>query len=607
MRHLLRQYHLPRHFYLLMAIALISLIVASIGIANGMNRILRAGQQVELGHQRIAATNAIMAIARDEETGQRGFILTGQERFLKPYLIARPQAALAWSNLEKLSSRPQFRASARQMRQTFDEKSALNDRSIQLARTDGIIAAQRFVEKGEGQEKMELLRRQSEALIAQDKQVLAQLKQETETAYRWAMVQAVIASLAFLGTGVLLSTAIRQARIAAGRSAALAEAADQRFQATFDQAGAGMMLLSPHGLPLMVNAALCKMTGYSRSEFLSATPSSPAHPAQLFSDGKLQQQFLAGKVRNFQGERWSKAKDGRAICLQILISHVLTPAGETAFLPALVLDVTDRRRVEDSFIESQTRLRIAQAELAHIGRVNDLGEMAAAIAHEVNQPLTAMVNYLAAGQHMLEKLPCDTGEIPGLMRRVSEQALRASQIIHRMRSFVDRGQQAQKSEELDPLIDNAIELSRLGFAPDQLSIRHKPEAGNPTLNVDAIQIQQIIIILIRNAVEAFRSAGIAEKALHIQVHSIQDDDANMVSIYVSDNGPGVSPEETTRIFKPFFSSKLGNLGMGLSIAKRLAENHGGSLSLVAQDEGATFRLQLPITSPPKRKKAKPKT
>jgi two-component system sensor kinase FixL len=193
------------------------------------------------------------------------------------------------------------------------------------------------------------------------------------------------------------------------------------------------------------------------------------------------------------------------------------------------------------------------------------------------------------------------------MRRVSEQALRAGQIIQRMRSFVDRGMHAQKSEELDPLIDSAIDLSRLGFAPDQVSIQHKPGAGNPTLNVDAIQIQQILIILIRNAVEAFRSAGDAEKMLRIQVHSTQDEAANMVSIYVSDNGPGVSADEAGRIFKPFFSSKKGNLGMGLSIAKRLAESHGGSLSLVAQEAGATFRLQLPITSPPKRKKAKPKT
>ncbi len=104
MRRLLRQYRLPRHFYLLMAIALISLIEASIGIANGISRILAAGQQVELGYRRIAATHAIMAIARDEETGQRGFVLTGQERFLNPFMTARPQAAGAWANLEQLAS-----------------------------------------------------------------------------------------------------------------------------------------------------------------------------------------------------------------------------------------------------------------------------------------------------------------------------------------------------------------------------------------------------------------------------------------------------------------------------------------------------------------------
>jgi PAS domain S-box-containing protein len=607
MRHLLRQFHLPRHFYLLMAIALISLIAASIGIANGMSRILAAGQQVELGYRRIAATQAIMAIARDEETGQRGFVLTGQERFLQPYLVARPRATLAWANLEQLPSSPQFRTYLKQMRQTFDEKSALNDRSIELARTSGISAGQRFVEKGEGQEKMEQLRRQSEAFIERDKMLLVQLKQDSEDAYRDAIIQAIIASLAFLGAGALFSSAVQKARVAAGQSAAKAAAADQRFQATFDQAGAGMMLLSPDGLPIMTNAAMCEMTGFSRSEFLSAKPSSPAHPAQLFGDNKLRQQFATGQVKNFRGENWTKAKNGSAICLQILISHVSTPEGETAFHPALVLDVTNRRRVEDSFIESQTHLRTAQAELAHIGRVNDLGEMAAAIAHEVNQPLTAIVNYLSAGQHMLAALPCDTGEIPNLMRRVSEQALRAGQIIQRMRSFVDRGKHVHQSEELDPLIESAIDLSRLGFAPSQVNIQYKPGAGNPMLHVDAIQIQQIIIILIRNAVEAFRSAGDLEKMLQIEVQSTLDEALNMVSIYVSDNGPGISAEEAGHIFQPFFSSKKGNLGMGLSIAKRLVEDHGGSLSLVAQDAGATFRLQLPITSRPTRKRAKPKT
>jgi len=590
-----------------MAIALISLIAASIGIANGMSRILAAGQQVELGYRRIAATQAIMAIARDEETGQRGFVLTGQERFLQPYLVARPRATLAWANLEQLPSSPQFRTYLKQMRQTFDEKSALNDRSIELARTSGISAGQRFVEKGEGQEKMEQLRRQSEAFIERDKMLLVQLKQDSEDAYRDAIIQAIIASLAFLGAGALFSSAVQKARVAAGQSAAKAAAADQRFQATFDQAGAGMMLLSPDGLPIMTNAAMCEMTGFSRSEFLSAKPSSPAHPAQLFGDNKLRQQFATGQVKNFRGENWTKAKNGSAICLQILVSHVSTPEGETAFHPALVLDVTNRRRVEDSFIESQTHLRTAQAELAHIGRVNDLGEMAAAIAHEVNQPLTAIVNYLSAGQHMLAALPCDTGEIPNLMRRVSEQALRAGQIIQRMRSFVDRGKHVHQSEELDPLIESAIDLSRLGFAPSQVNIQYKPGAGNPMLHVDAIQIQQIIIILIRNAVEAFRSAGDLEKMLQIEVQSTLDEALNMVSIYVSDNGPGISAEEAGHIFQPFFSSKKGNLGMGLSIAKRLVEDHGGSLSLVAQDAGATFRLQLPITSRPTRKRAKPKT
>lgn len=598
---------MPRHFYLLMAIALISLIAAAIGLANGFNRILTARQQVELGYQRIAATNAVMAIARDEETGQRGFILTGQERFLKPYLAARAQAAPAWRHLGQLTTRSDLQEPMRQMRRTFDEKSALNDRTIQMARTKGILAGQRFIEKGAGQEKMEQLRRQSQAFIAQDMILLAQLKQEAETTYRYAIIEAIIASLAFLGTGGLLSTAAQQARIAAGQSAAKAEAADQRFQATFEQAGAGMMHLSSAGRPVLVNAALCKMTGYSRSDFLSATPASPAHPAQLFGDKALRKQFLAKKVTAFQGERWTKTKNGSALCLQITMSQVLKSGGEAAFLSAMILDVTDRRQVEDSFIESQNRLRHAQTELAHIGRVNDLGEMAAAIAHEVNQPLTAMVNYLSAGQHMLAKLPCDTGEIPSLMQRVSEQALRASQIIQRMRSFVERGRQDHQSEELDPLIDNAIELSRLGFAPDQVSIEHKPGAGNPTLDVDTIQIQQILIILIRNAVEAFRSSGDADQVLHIQIHSNQDEATDMASIYVSDNGPGISTDEADRIFQPFFSSKAGNLGMGLSIAKRLAENHGGSLAFVAQDAGATFRLQLPITSPPRRKKAKTRT
>ena len=191
-------------------------------------------------------------------------------------------------------------------------------------------------------------------------------------------------------------------------------------------------------------------------------------------------------------------------------------------------------------------------------------------------------------------MPDEARDIERLMKQVADQALRAGQVIKRMRSFIERREDQRAPEPLTPLVDAAIELALMGADRQRIEIRRVDTASGFVVDVDAIKIQQVLVILIRNAIEAFGTPrGMAplrltiRKALHPQ--------NNMVSIFVEDNGPGLDPSLADRIFQPFITSKPGNLGMGLPIAKRIAEEHGGALSLVDATKGTAFRLDLPLS------------
>jgi two-component system sensor kinase FixL len=582
--------------YALLAFALLSLFGAAIGIYGGLNKLAIASNEVEMGYRRIAAAEDILSLARDIETAKRGFVLTGQTIFLKPYYAATNRAPAAWTTLERLTPATQA-DQVSEIGRTYKDFANLNAQTIFRRRTSSLPSAQLVADISAGRTKMELLRAQVKAYVDLERDHLQQLQREDDLAYRDAIVQALIGSLALILTGALLYAALREARREAGKSAALAEAAEQRFKATFEQSSLGILHLSPAGDPILVNDALCWMTGYTREEILTAEPNSPAYAATVSHVPDMEQAVVNGANHQMYAIYPVTRKDGTPLWVASVLSAVRGNDGQISFWTLFVRDMSEQRRAEQQLFESQDRMLRLQDEMAHIGRVNDLGEMATAIAHEVNQPLTAISNYMAVAQRLMNSKAEADRDLADILRRVGEQAVRAGQIIRRMRSFIERRAHAPSLENLDELIESAIELALLGLDKSRFKIQHYSGVAGIQLLVDPVQIQQILLILLRNAMEAIARA---DPETRVDIHiltEISPADAGQIAIHVKDNGPGISPEILSQLFQPFVTTKPGNLGMGLPIARRLAEQHGGKLENIASDQGGHFVVYLPLPNP----------
>jgi two-component system sensor kinase FixL len=258
-------------------------------------------------------------------------------------------------------------------------------------------------------------------------------------------------------------------------------------------------------------------------------------------------------------------------------------------LIGVVADVTDKR-------ESAERLRVLQNEFAHLARVNDLGEMAAAIAHEINQPLTAIANYLNAGLEIAkhpDKLKLESGPEP-MMERAAEQALRAGQIVRRLREFIGKGTGEREDRPADELIDAVTEFAAVDAAVNGVSVIRNGGASGAIVSVDVVQFQQVVLNLIRNAIEALSiNPPEAERKLTIETRIANSGKA--VEFIIADTGPGIVPEIGPKLFEPFTTSKANGMGMGLSVCRRLIEAHGGSIEIESPSTGgATFRFSLPL-------------
>ena len=249
-------------------------------------------------------------------------------------------------------------------------------------------------------------------------------------------------------------------------------------------------------------------------------------------------------------------------------------------------DISERRR-------AQQKLRQTQAELFHVGRVNAMGAMAAALAHELNQPLTATMNYAEASLMLLGG--GDQVEVAALpdireaMSGAAAEALRAGLIVRRLREFIGRGDSEKRVIDLNQVVQESTALALAGSASEGIELRVQTATELPKLFADHVQIQQVIVNLVRNAAEAM--AGQASAELNVTTALTAE---GMVEVVVADRGQGISPDVIDRLFEPFATTKRDGMGMGLSICRSIIEEHGGRLEAHGRPGGGTiFRFVLP--------------
>jgi two-component system sensor kinase FixL len=348
-----------------------------------------------------------------------------------------------------------------------------------------------------------------------------------------------------------------------------------------------MVVIDERGIVQSLSAAAERLFGYAASEvcggnvsILMPTPHRERHDsyiARYLATGKRR---VIGLGRVVTGRR----KDGSEFPLELAIGE-LHWDGRRMFT-GFLRDLTERQR-------TQHRLQELQAELTHVSRLTEMGQMASALAHEVNQPLAAATNYLEAGQVLLAR-----GERPaterarGVFDKAAEQVERATKLVRRLREFGRKGESERRPEPIGKLIDEAAGLALIGARDSGIKVQLQIAPELPEVAVDRIQVQQVIVNLIRNAVEAMES-----ERRELTISAGPDGDGG-VTIRVADTGPGLAAEVAKRLFQPFVTTKPRGMGIGLSICRSIVEAHGGQLHVEPNPGGGTvFAFSLPMAPP----------
>jgi two-component system sensor kinase FixL len=289
---------------------------------------------------------------------------------------------------------------------------------------------------------------------------------------------------------------------------------------------------------------------------------------------------VIGLGRIVVGER----KDGSTYPMELAVGEM--NSGGKRFFTGFIRDLSERQQI-------QSRLQELQSELVHISRLTAMGEMASALAHELNQPLSAIANYLRGCRRLLAKQSDEQSRmVSDALDKAAGQTLRAGDIIRRLRDFVARGETERRVERVTKLIDEASAIALVGAKERGIRVGYQLDSGAKLVLADRVQIQQVLINLMRNAIEAMEGAERRELVI-----AAVNADEDMVAISVSDTGPGISTESGAQLFQPFFTTKRHGMGFGLSISRTIIEAHGGEIRAdMNPGGGAVFRFTLPAVS-----------
>jgi len=309
---------------------------------------------------------------------------------------------------------------------------------------------------------------------------------------------------------------------------------------------------------------------------LMPSPYREAHDGYLQRYYRTGERRIIGMGRVVVGER----KDGSTFPMELAVGEIVLE--EARFFTGFVRDLTERQKTE-------TRLQELQSELVHVSRLTALGEMASALAHELNQPLSAIGNYLIGSKMLMDRSDGSQPEVQEAVDLASREVLRAGEIIRRLREFVSRGETERSVESLPKLMEEASALALVGAKEHGVRVRFQLSADVDLVLVDKVQIQQVILNLIRNAVDAMM-----ESARRSLIASVERSDGNMALVSVADTGAGIAPEAAEQLFRPFFTTKRNGMGVGLSICRTIVEAHGGRIWAESNEEGGTvFRFTIP--------------
>jgi PAS domain S-box-containing protein len=361
-----------------------------------------------------------------------------------------------------------------------------------------------------------------------------------------------------------------------------------RWRSLFETASAGVVLVGLDGRFVAANATFQAMVGHSEEELRNLTVLDITYEEDRANAQRLAASMVAGDMTQLTYDSRYRRKDGRILSAQVCTSVIPGEDGKPALFAGVLVDMTERKWADEALLR-------AREELARVTRVSTVGELTASIAHEINQPLAAVATYAGAALNWLERDTPNLGRARDALQRTIQESEHAGQIVSRVRALVKKAPPRTAEVDINQVILEVLDLSRNELQRNRVSIRTQLETGKPLVRGDRIQLQQVVLNLILNAIDAMSEPGTSPRELSI---TSRREKANEVLVEVHDSGRGLQAETIERMFDPFFTTKPEGMGMGLSISRSIVVAHGGRLWAVPNEpRGAVFRFTLPGVEP----------
>ncbi len=359
---------------------------------------------------------------------------------------------------------------------------------------------------------------------------------------------------------------------------------EETLRVTLEQAPTGIITMDLDGGIVSVNRAFCRILGREQDDLIGSRFRELCHADDALACDTAMERLLRGGAPSVDFESRLKAANDASVFARMFVAAVRDASGRACNLIAQVVDRSEEVRHAEEAREHRERL-------AHAARVMTMGEMAAGIAHEINQPLAAIASYAHACRRMLESGEFDDPDLLEALHEVGSQAERAGEVIRRLRAMVKTGEERREVADLNEVVAEAVRLATIDVRAFDGRIDLELSAGLSPVKIDVIQVQQVLLNLVRNAIDAMSDVDVPDKRVLVRTRAAEGE---TVVVDVVDEGKGLSEEVAEKLFRPFFTTKGSGMGMGLSISRSIITAHGGRLWFThGPHAGATFHFSLP--------------